>query len=113
MSSSDNVRIEPRLLKGFRDLLPEKLLQRNQLITTISQTLAAFGFLPLETPALEYAEILEGKLGDEGEKLLYKFADHGDRQVAMRYDFTDPLARVAAQYSELPKPFKRYQVGPV
>ena len=113
MSSSDNVRIEPRLLKGFRDLLPEKLLQRNQLITTISQTLAAFGFLPLETPALEYAEILEGKLGDEGEKLLYKFADHGDRQVAMRYDFTVPLARVAAQYPELPKPFKRYQVGPV
>ena len=113
MSSSDNDRIEPRLLKGFRDLLPEKLLQRNQLITTISQTLASFGFLPLETPALEYAEILEGKLGDESEKLLYKFADHGGRQVALRYDFTVPLARVAAQYPDLPKPFKRYQVGPV
>lgn len=113
MSASDSPRIEPRLLKGFRDLLPEKLLQRNQLIATISRTLASFGFLPLETPALEYAEILEGKLGDEGEKLLYKFADHGGRQVAMRYDFTVPLARVAAQYPELPKPFKRYQVGPV
>ena len=113
MSASDSPRIEPRLLKGFRDLLPEKLLQRNQLIATISRTLASFGFLPLETPVLEYAEILEGKLGDEGEKLLYKFADHGGRQVAMRYDFTVPLARVAAQYPELPKPFKRYQVGPV
>ncbi len=113
MPPSDNHRIEPRLLKGFRDTLPDRLLARNQLIQLISQTLTTFGFLPLETPTLEYAEILEGKLGDEGEKLLYKFVDHGGRQVAMRYDFTVPLARVAAQYPDLLKPFKRYQVGPV
>src|SRR5690606_25167736 len=72
-----------------------------------------FGFQPLETPALEYGEILNGKLGDEGEKLLYRFTDHGNRDVALRYDFTVPLARVAAQYPNIPKPFKRYQVGPV
>jgi histidyl-tRNA synthetase len=111
--SSESSPIEPRLLKGFRDALPNRLIARNLLIQQITNTLELFGFQPLETPALEYAEILEGKLGDEGEKLLYKFTDHGQRQVAMRYDFTIPLARVAAQYPELPKPFKRYQVGPV
>src|SRR5690606_35183971 len=79
----------------------------------ISEAVSKFGFQPLETPSLEYSEILQGKLGDEGEKLLYKFIDHGGREVAMRYDFTIPLARVAAQYPELTKPFKRYQVGPV
>lgn len=105
--------IEPRLLKGFRDTLPDQMAVRQQLIQTISQVVQGYGFQPLETPALEYADILQGKLGDEGEKLLYQFTDHGDRQVAMRYDFTVPLARVMAQYPDLAKPFKRYQVGPV
>lgn len=113
MSSAKDNQIEPRLLKGFRDALPDKLLVRNKLIQDISKILENFAFLPLETPALEYAEILEGKLGNEGEKLLYRFVDHGGRNVALRYDFTVPLARVAAQYPDLTKPFKRYQVGPV
>lgn len=110
--SSQNI-IEPRLLKGFRDMLPGTMLARQHMIRTIQGVLETFGFLPLETPTLEYADILLGKLGDEGEKLLYKFRDHGDREVAMRYDFTVPLARVMAQNQDLPKPFKRYQVGPV
>ncbi len=86
---------------------------RNSMIANISHTMSLSGFLPLETPTLEYADILLGKLGDEGEKLLYKFTDHGQRQVAMRYDLTVPLARVVAQYPDLAKPFKRYQVAPV
>lgn len=105
--------IEPRLLKGFRDTMPAQMAVRQKLISSMQDTAKTFGFLPLETPALEYADILLGKLGEEGEKLLYQFTDHGDRHVAMRYDFTVPLARVVAQYPDLPKPFKRYQVGPV
>jgi histidyl-tRNA synthetase len=105
--------IEPRLLKGFRDTLPDKMAARQHMIRTVESVLQTFGFGPLETPALEYADILLGKLGQEGEKLLYRFEDHGGRDVALRYDLTVPLARVVAQYPDLPKPFKRYQVGPV
>ena len=105
--------IEPRLLKGFRDTYPDKMLAKQYMIRTLESVLQTFGFGPLETPALEYADILLGKLGDEGEKLLYRFTDHGGREVAMRYDLTVPLARVVAQNPDLPKPFKRYQVGPV
>ena len=111
--SSDTSPISPRLLKGFRDTLPKRLSQRMAIINQLSERSRLFGFLPLETPTLDYAEILQGKLGDEGDKLLYKFEDHGGRKVAMRYDFTVPLARVMAQNSDLPRPFKRYQVGPV
>ena len=70
-----------------------------------------YGFEPLETPSLEYEEILTGKYGDEGDKLMYKFEDNGKRKVALRYDQTVPLARVVSQYqNELPIPFKRYQI---
>lgn len=105
--------IEPRLLKGFRDIPADHMAIRQHMIATVSQVLERYAFQPLETPALEYADILLGKLGDEGEKLLYTFTDHGQRQVAMRYDLTVPLARHIAQNSQLAKPFKRYQVGPV
>ncbi|MCL5969970.1 MAG: histidine--tRNA ligase, partial [Patescibacteria group bacterium] len=68
----------------------------------------------LSTPALEYEEILLGKYGEEGDKLMYRFVDNGERKVALRYDQTVPLARVVAQYqNELPMPFKRYQIQPV
>ncbi len=105
--------IEPRTLKGFRDFLPEQAIVRQRLLEKIVATFQSFGFLPLETPALEYADILTGKYGGEGEKLLYRFRDQGERDVALRYDLTVPLARVVAQYPELPKPFRRYQIAPV
>jgi histidyl-tRNA synthetase len=105
--------IKPRLLKGFRDYLPEQMIQRSRAIQTIREVFESFGFVPLETPTLEYAEILKGKMGQDAEKLLYEFKDHGERDVCMRYDLTVPLARVVAQYPELPKPFKRYQIAPV
>ncbi len=105
--------IEPRTLKGFRDFLPEKQIARQKMIETIKASYETFAFEPLETPVLEYADILTGKYGDEGDKLMYRFKDNGDRDVAMRYDLTIPLARVVAMNRELKKPFKRYQVSPV
>lgn len=101
-------------LKGFRDFLPEQAKKRQFVIRTLTQVFTSYGFEPLETPALEYEEILSGKYGEEGDKLMYRFLDNGGRKVAMRYDQTVPLARVVAQYQNLlPFPFKRYQVQPV
>lgn len=98
-------------LKGFRDFLPNEARKRQYVIDSLKELFTLYGFEPLETPVLEYQEILTGKYGDEGEKLMYKFLDNGDRKVAMRYDQTVPLARVAAQYqNDIIFPFKRYQI---
>lgn len=98
-------------LKGFRDFLPQEAKKREYVINILKMVFTSYGFEPLETPALEYEEILKGKYGDEGDKLMYKFEDNGKRKVAMRYDQTVPLARVVAQYqNDLPLPFKRYQI---
>jgi len=106
--------IEPRNLKGFRDYLPKDQIVRARMLEKIKLVFERFGFEPLETPVLEYEDVLAGKYGEEGEMLMYRFKDNGDRSVAMRYDLTVPLARVVAQYqNELPKPFKRYQIAPV
>src|SRR3989344_2168496 len=106
--------IKAQTLKGFRDFLPEQARKRQYVINKLEGVFESFGFDPLETPALEYEEVLLGKYGEEGDKLMYRFTDNGDRKVALRYDQTVPLARVAAQYqNELPMPFKRYQIQPV
>ena len=105
--------VEPRILKGFRDYLPDDMLPRQRMLQALEGVFRDFGFLPLMTPALEYAEVLLGKYGDEGDNLLYRFLDNGDRDVALRYDLTVPLARVVAQYGDLPRPFRRYQMAPV
>ena len=102
---------EPKTLKGFRDFLPKEERKRQYILDTLKKVFALYGFEPLETPALEYEEILTGKYGDEGEKLMYKFEDNGKRKVALRYDQTVPLARVISQYqNEISLPFKRYQI---
>ena len=105
--------IKAQTLKGFRDFLPVDAIKRQFVVGKIKTAFERFGFDPLETPALEYAETLLGKYGDEADKLLYVFEDRGGRKVGMRYDQTVPLARVVAQYQNLPKPFKRYQIQPV
>lgn len=106
-------KVTARTLKGFRDALPEAELPRRALLERVARVFEAHGFGPLSTPAMEYAEVLTGKYGDEGDKLLYRFRDNGDRDVALRYDLTVPLARVMAQHRGLALPFKRYQIAPV
>jgi histidyl-tRNA synthetase len=106
--------IEPRTLKGFRDYAPELMIPRERLLETARRVYRSFGFAPIDTPALEYAEILLGKGGEESDRLLYRFKDHGDRDVALRFDLTVPFARFAAQnIGKLGTPFKRYAMGPV
>jgi histidyl-tRNA synthetase len=101
-------------LKGFRDFLPDEARKRQYVISTLKNVFESYGFEPLETPALEYEEVLLGKYGEEGDKLLYRFIDNGERRVALRYDQTVPLSRVVAHYAnELSFPFKRYQIQPV
>jgi histidyl-tRNA synthetase len=106
--------IEPRPLKGFRDYLPALMLQRERMLEIARRVYRSYGFAPIDTPALEYTEILLGKGGEESDRLLYRFKDHGGRDVALRFDLTVPLARFAAQYiGQIGTPFKRYHMGPV
>ncbi len=95
--------------KGFRDIEPELAKKRRQTINTIAGILEEFGFVPIETPTIEFAETLLGKYGED-EKLIYKFKDRGGRELALRYDLTVPLARYVANNNP-PLPFRRYQIG--
>lgn len=106
--------ITPQTLKGFRDYLPETMIPRRQIINAAAEVYESFGFAPIDTPALEYLEILQGKGSDETDKQMYKFQDAGGRNVGMRFDLTVPLARFSAQHiNELGTPFKRYHIAPV
>jgi len=114
MSESERPRVEPRTLKGFRDFTPEVMIAKEAMVDTIRAVLRSFGFVPIDTPALEYAEILLGKAGGESDKQVYRFTDQGGRDVALRFDLTVPFARFAAQHVRtLGVPFKRYHMGPV
>jgi histidyl-tRNA synthetase len=109
-----NPPIQPRTLKGFRDYLPQAMLARERVIDTARCIFRSYGFSPIDTPALEYLDILLGKGGAETDKQLYRFQDHGGRDVGMRFDLTVPLARFAAQHiAELGTPFKRYHIATV
>jgi histidyl-tRNA synthetase len=106
--------IEPRVLKGFRDLLPNAAISKTKMLETIKIVFDSFGYPPIETPALEYAEILLGKGSEESDKQLFRFQDQGGRDVALRFDLTVPLARFAATHAhDLGLPFRRYHIAPV
>ena len=106
--------ITPRTLKGFRDDLPETMMLREKIIDQVREVFRSFGFCPIDTPALEYLEILSGKGSEETDKQLYKFTDHGGRQVGLRFDLTVPFARFAAEHiGLLGTPFKRYHIAKV
>ena len=106
--------IQPRTLKGFRDYLPEVMIPRERMMETARHVFRSFGFAPIDTPVLEYLEILTGKGSDETDRQIYRFEDNGGREVGMRFDLTVPLARFAAQHiGTLGKPFKRYHIAPV
>jgi histidyl-tRNA synthetase len=103
----------PQVLRGMRDFLPEQMLLRQHVIGTFRRIFEQYGFEPIETPVIEYLEVLTGKYGED-EKLLYAFKDRGDRDVGLRYDLTVPLARFVANHrNELTFPFKRYHIAPV
>ncbi len=104
---------KPQILKGFRDYLPQQMLLRQEVMNRIRRVFESHGFEPLDTPVLEYMEILTGKAG-ENEKLMYHFEDAGEREVGLRYDLTVPLARfVAMHQNDIALPFKRYHIAPV
>lgn len=104
-------KIEPVILKGTRDFLPVDMSQRNRVLTTIKDVFEKFGYQPIETPILNYAETILGKDGENSQKMAYSFKDYGERDIALPFDLTMPFARfVAANWQDLPMPFKRYQV---
>ncbi|MFP4643276.1 MAG: ATP phosphoribosyltransferase regulatory subunit, partial [Spirochaetales bacterium] len=104
--------ISPRVLKGFRDTLPESELVRRTLTSHLESAFRRFGYVPIDTPTLEYTEVLLGKGGGETDKQVFRFTDHGGRDVSMRFDLTVPFARyMAAHLGELYTPFRRYHIG--
>ncbi len=115
---------------GTRDYLPETVAKRRYVVAKIENVFQRYGFLPLETPAIENLTTLLGKYGEEGDQLLFRLLHRGDKltralekqipeaedlaELGLRYDLTVPLARVVAQYgNSLPRMFKRYQIQPV
>lgn len=106
--------IEPRVPKGFRDFLPEKEAQRQAIVQGLARAFRLFGYAPIDTPVLEFAEVLLGKGGGDTDKEVYRFTDHGGRELAMRFDLTVPFARfMAAHLAELPLPFRRWHAAKV
>ncbi|MFD2512655.1 histidine--tRNA ligase [Pontibacter locisalis] len=126
---------KPSIPKGTRDFGPAVVVKRNYIFSTIKQTFEKFGYLPLETPAMEQLSVLTGKYGDEGDQLIFKILNSGDylaktksedieqgskhltrkiSEKALRYDLTVPFARfVVMNRNEITFPFKRYQIQPV
>jgi histidyl-tRNA synthetase len=127
---------KPRISKGTRDFSPEQLANRDYIFSTIKSNFKTFGFQPIETPSFELSETLLGKYGEEGDRLIFKILNSGDKvkkadfqaledgnlarfsnsltEKALRYDLTVPFARYVAQYqNDIVFPFKRYQIQPV
>ncbi len=104
---------EPRTLPGFMELLPSEQILFDDMKQKIEKSYQKFGFLPIDTPIIEYAEVLLAKAGGETEKQIYRF-EKGDTDLALRFDLTVPLAKyVAKNYGNLSFPFRRYQIGKV
>src|SRR5574344_2393996 len=106
-------RVEPRTLPGFMELMPNEQILFNEITDIIRNTYASYSYLPLDTPVIEYSEVLFAKAGGETEKQIYRF-NKGDTDLSLRFDLTVPLAKyVAKNYGSLSFPFRRYQIGKV
>lgn len=106
--------VEPRLSRGLRDLLPEAMIARQWMVDTIRGVYELYGFSPLSTPAIEYLDVLRGSAaGTEAQQSIFTVQNPEEEKLGLRFDLTVPLARVVAQYRDLPNPFRRYQVAPV
>lgn len=107
------MKIQPRTLSGFMELLPRQQVLMESIMSTLRETYSLYGFTPLDTPIIEASEILLAKGGGETEKQIYRFSK-GDSDLSLRFDLTVPLAKyVALHYNELSFPFRRYQIGKV
>jgi len=105
--------VEPRVSRGLRDLLPDQMLARQTMIDKIRAVYESYGFVPLSTPAVEYLDVLSGSAGQEAQQSIFRVSNPDEEALGLRFDLTVPLARVVAQYKDLPTPFRRYQVSPV
>ena len=104
--------IDPIVLKGFRDSLPSEEIPKKNIERKLESVFEGFGFVPIDTPVLEYESVLLGKGGGETDKQIFHFEDNGGRKVAMRFDLTVPFARfLALHHDTLPIPFKRYHIA--
>ena len=108
-----NDTVEPRISRGLRDLLPDQMLARQTMIDTIRRVYELYGFVPLSTPAIEFLDVLSGSAGQEAQQSIFRVTNPENEALGLRFDLTVPLARVIAQYTDLPRPFRRYQVSPV
>ena len=128
--------VKPSILKGTRDFLPDTMAKRNYIFSTVKSVFEKYGFSPIQTPTIEKTETLMGKYGEEGDRLIFRVLNLGDKlgkadtealnvpnyarfansisDKALRYDLTVPFARFVVQHqNELSFPFKRYQIQPV
>ncbi|HEY0157623.1 MAG TPA: histidine--tRNA ligase, partial [Thermoanaerobaculia bacterium] len=105
--------VTPRLSRGLRDLLPDQMLARQRMVDTIRGVYENYGFVPLSTPGVEFLDVLSGSAGQEAQQSIFRVTNPEKEELGLRFDLTVPLARVIAQYPELPRPFRRYQVASV
>lgn len=105
--------IKPRLSRGLRDSLPDMMLARQHLIDTVRKVYETYGFAPLDTPAIEYLDVLSGSAGQEAQQSIFRVSNPEDEELGLRFDLTVPLSRVVSQYPEVTLPFRRYQVAQV
>src|SRR5258708_22887133 len=105
--------VERRVPRGLRALLPEQMLARQQMVDAIRTVYELYGFVPLSTPAIEYLDVLSGSAGQEAQASIFRVTNPENEALGLRFDLTVPLARVIAQYRDLPRPFRPYQVSPV
>ena len=107
------MKVQPRTLSGFMELLPRQQMVMERIMEILRETYSLYGFTPLDTPVIEASEVLLAKGGGETEKQIYRFTK-GDADLALRFDLTVPLAKyVALHYNDLSFPFRRYQIGKV
>ena len=107
------MKVQPRTLSGFMELLPRQQLLMESIMQTLRDTYSLYGFTPLDTPIIESSDVLLAKGGGETEKQIYRFT-RGENDLSLRFDLTVPLAKyVALHYGELAFPFRRYQIGKV
>jgi histidyl-tRNA synthetase len=112
-SASHAGAVEPRNPRGMRDLDPAMMLERERVLDIIRGVYQTYGFVPLQTPAVEHLDVLFGSAGEESQKQIFRVSAPDADHLALRFDLTVPLARFYAQHPELPRPFRRYQCSPV